>query len=194
MNSKTAGILPLALLIVLAGLSFWLDQISRYSPEEARKASLGAPDFIMDRFRAVQTNVEGQPIYTVRADQLKHYAAADFSELFNAELHDYTPQRPALTVNAEQARLQHQQEELTFSRKVVMIREASADSSRLTLTTSAMTVLPKQGKAYGNQAMDLRDDTMHVTAVGFDMDKNARLIRLHSRVRAVYVAPNQASR
>ena len=194
MNSKTAGALPLVLLVLLAGLSFWLEQISSYSPESARKAALGEPDFIMDRFRAVQTNPDGIPIYTVRAAQLKHYAAADFSELAQAELHDYTPQRPPLTVNAEHARLQHQQDQLTFSRKVVLVREASAETSRLTLSTTAMTVLPKQGKAFGNQPLDLRDDTMHVTAVGFDMDKNARRIRLHSRVRAVYVAPNQVSR
>ena len=193
MNSKTAGALPLALLILLAGLSFWLEQISNYSPEAARKASMGEPDFIMDRFRAVQTNVQGVPIYTVRANQLKHYASADFSELFHAELHDYTPLRPPLMVNAEYAKLQHQQDELTFSKKVVMVREASTDTSRLTLTTTAMTVLPKQGKAFGNEALDLRDDAMHVTAVGFDMDKNARLIRLHSRVRAVYVLPKQGS-
>ena len=194
MNSKTAGLLPLALLIVLAGLSYWLDQISRYSPEDARKAAKGVPDFVMDRFRAVQTGVDGKPLYTVTADKLKHYSPADFSELFTAEMHDFTPLRPPLTVRSEVAQMNHQTEELYFSRQVVMVREPVPGSSRLTLKTSAMTVWPKQGKAFGKAPMDLQDDTMRVTAVGFDIDKNARLIRLHSRVRATYVNPNARPR
>lgn len=194
MNSKSAGLLPVALLVVLAGLSYWLEQISRYSPDDARKAAKGVPDFVMDKFRAIQTGVDGKPVYTITADKLKHYSPADYSELFIARLYDLTPNRPPMSVEAETAQYNHRSEAVHFARKVVLVREPVPGSPRLTLITSAMTVLPKQGKAFGNQAMSLQDDAMHVTAVGFDVDKNARLIRLHSRVKAIYAVPASTSR
>ncbi len=194
MNSRSAGLLPLVLLVLLAGISYWLEGISRFAPERARQAARGVPDFVMDRFRSVQTGGDGRPLYTITAEQLRHYAPTEQSELSRAELRDLTPERPPLTVRAETARYLHLSEVVHFAQQVVMIREAWRDTPRMTLTTSDMTVLPREGKASGKGALTLRDDTMQVSAVGFDADKNARIVRLHSKVKAVYVAPNKRVR
>ena len=94
-NSRSAGLLPLVLLVLLAGISYWLEGISRFAPERAHAGVRGVPDFVMDRFRSVPRRaVMAVPLYTITAEQLRHYAPTEQSELSRAELRDLTPERP----------------------------------------------------------------------------------------------------
>ncbi|MBB5019466.1 lipopolysaccharide export system protein LptC [Chitinivorax tropicus] len=180
---------PLLITAALAAGTFWLDRVSRL-PDTQRDASTGGkPDVTMERFKATQTGENGAAQYQVTAAKMQHYQQGNYTDLFTVEMVDMTPRRPPMRIVAESVRLSHNDENYYFNGITHITREADAQRSAMKLTTSKLWVWPERGVSTTDQAVDIRDDYMHITAVGMDLDRNLGTIKLKSRVRATYVKP-----
>ncbi len=85
--------LPLAILLLLAALSFWIERSVQLT-ETGSEASQTDPEGIMENFDALRTDPAGKPHYRLSAKKLKHYSGSRRTELESPPSSNSTP-KPA---------------------------------------------------------------------------------------------------
>jgi lipopolysaccharide export system protein LptC len=65
--------LPLAILLLLAALSYWIERSVQIS-DNGNGAERKDPEGIMENFDALSTDTAGRPHYRLTARKLKHYS------------------------------------------------------------------------------------------------------------------------
>jgi lipopolysaccharide export system protein LptC len=78
-----------------------------------------------------------------------------------------------------------------FNDDVKAVRLATATTSELTLTTDHLLVIPDDDIARTERPVTIVDANTHVTAVGLELDNNAKTLKLLSNVRGSYVVPKK---
>jgi len=77
---------PLALLALLAALTFWLDHIAQPTTTPRDSIMRHDPDYIVENFVAVRTRVDGTPWYQLEAKRMLHYPDDDTTHLENPRI------------------------------------------------------------------------------------------------------------
>src|SRR5512139_2318438 len=72
--------LPLAILTLLAALSFWIERSVQVTDSNGQAAQAD-PEGIMENFDALRTDLAGKPHYRLSAKKLKHYSGSRLTEL-----------------------------------------------------------------------------------------------------------------
>ena len=80
MISRGSLWLPLAVLLLLAALSFWIERSVQVTPS-GDQATQTDPEGIMENFDALRTDPTGKPHYRLTAARLKHYSGSKLTEL-----------------------------------------------------------------------------------------------------------------
>ncbi|MEW9897434.1 LPS export ABC transporter periplasmic protein LptC [Chitinivorax sp. PXF-14] len=190
MTLERGGLIaPIAVAAALAAGTYWLDRVSQLPGIEAQGAKAGVPDVTMQHFRATQTGINGVPQYIVTAQRAMHYQLGNYTDLFGVRMTDYTPNQPVMRVDAADVRVTQDDETFYFGGNVHMVRDADARSTPLNLVTTKLWSWPRKGMLKTDSAVEIWNDTMKVTAVGMELDRNTQIIKLKSRVRATYVKP-----
>ena len=100
MKRWSSAALPVTLLLALAVLSFWL----RYAPELPDERNDGKsrpdPDFIVNTATAHKLDKSGKLLYTLVADEIRHYPDDDTTDLTNPKLEYFDPTKPTVTISA----------------------------------------------------------------------------------------------
>jgi lipopolysaccharide export system protein LptC len=194
MLDRSVHAFPLALLALLAGVSVWLDRVSRVdTPQLASRASQ-QPDVRISRFDARRMDERGQVWQRIEAERFEHVpltaaATDDLSYLTRVRYTQTLAPHPAWQVSAPQARMLGQGEELGFAGAVSLWRAGVGTQPPLTLTASAVTVRPQEGVARGRGGVEFRQGNLHIAAQTFDFNNQTRVIQLAQRVRATYDKP-----
>jgi lipopolysaccharide export system protein LptC len=189
MLERMSGWVAVLILALLGAGTFWVDRASRVGETQPTLAA-GERDFFLSDFRAVQMSIVGKPQYVLVAQHMDHFPEGDIDVLTNPVFKDISPGEPTLLIKSPVARLLNPANEIIFDREVQIVRDASENSSRLVINTSALTWKIGPGTGFTDMPVDGLDDTTHVTAVGMDIDRNASRIRLHEQVRTIYVKPH----
>ena len=71
------------------------------------------------------------------------------------------------------------------------MRAATDKQSKLVLTTEHLRVIPDDHIAYTDAAVSIEDANTKLTAVGLELDDQAKTVKLKSRVRGTYVPPKK---
>lgn len=188
MIARSSLALPVLMLSVVAGLSFWLNQLVQEN-SGARHLRPNI-DFTVDQLQAADYNVDGFLRYHLQAKRLEHYPDQKLSVLDQIQLVQYQPQQPTVHVQAQRGRMLGEGETVHLDGWVHLQQDASAQNPALTLQTSQVLLQPKLGLARSDAAVELKQGPLWVQAVGFDVDQKNRVIRLHSQVKAVYANPH----
>jgi lipopolysaccharide export system protein LptC len=176
---------PVMLVAILAGLTFWLDNVAQLSPP-TRGGSRHDPDYIVDRFSAVRMSQAGVAQYTLSAARMLHYPDDDSTLLTDPVFVSYAEGRAPLTITAEQAVVSSKGEHVYFQHRVRVTRAAHGDASEMLVETPFLHVIPDDGIAKTDRAVTITDAATRVTAVGMEMNNETREIRLLSDVRGRY--------
>ena len=184
--------LPLSVLGLLVGLTFWLDQLVQ--PREARAdgSTRHDPDLMVENFSARTLDPDGSVRYTLAARKMVHYPDDDSAHLDAVKVEAFEPKQPKMTATADRGRLEQGGDRVWIEGNVVLVREGDARVGASTLTTQKLLVLPNEGKASTSSDVTLVSPQGTAQAKGMELDNNARTIKL-DRVRATYKpskAPN----
>jgi len=180
---------PLVLLTLLASLTFWLDSSVQSAPAFLNGSLRHEPDYLVEKFVAVSMSREGAPHYTLSANKMLHYPDDDSTHLeqpvfvSNDPLHSDQPQ---FRVNADQAKLSSDGENVYLSGNVVVKKEAMAGSGALTVSTQFLHLIPGLDKVITDKPLMITHESAVVNAVGMEMDNRSGVTRLLSQVRGVY--------
>jgi len=179
--------LPLLPLILLFGISYWLNQLVQPEPGKPDSRKRHEPDAIIENFSAIKLNEQGTPHFIMAANKLLHYPDDDSTELVVPHLTSLSPERPAIHAIAKRGIISSKGDEVFLHEKVEVLREASATQNELRVHTEYLHFVPDQDRADTDRTVTIMEANNKVQATGLLMDNRARTLNLLSQVRSEYV-------
>lgn len=177
---------------LLAFGSLWLLQVMQRDDQQGGfDPSQNEPDYIVEKFSFVRMTPEGKPRYLFYGAKLTHRPLGDVSEVERPIMQNMTPGEPPMTINAQMARIRHQENEVDLLGKVDILRPASPTSQYLRLKTEALTVYPDEDRMRSDQKVQMTLGDATVAGNGMEANNATRQIQFQGRGRIV-VPPSAA--
>ncbi len=191
MIERLATLFPLALLVLLAALTYWLDQAVQ-SPAVPRPTLLRHdPDYTVDKLLATRMDVTGRVRDSLYAVRMVHFPDDDSTALTRPRFISHAHGAP-MTITSQQALVSSNGGEIHFRGDVRASRAPSANNSALVVTTEYLHVLPDDNIAKTDQPVVIQDAAMTIHAVGMELNNETRVLKLNASVRGVYNNANAA--
>lgn len=146
MKAPTVSLLPLLLLTLLAGATFWLERASQLESRDDQGKGRHDPDFIIENFTTRRFNLDGSLQHSLAAKRMLHYVDDDTTEVIAPSLVHYGNSQPT-RLAANHAWISKDGKEVLLSDDVRMVRDAAAGNPPLVVTTSELRAYPDDGTA-----------------------------------------------
>jgi len=189
--TRSAITYPLALLIFLALLTFWINRTVQ--PEEPRLdgSSRHDADYIMSNFVTTQTDINGDLRYKLASTEMKHFPNDDTTELERPRYTQFATNKPYTQVQALRGRVSSDGEQVQLTGNVKLTRQAFADKGEMTLETDYLNILPNEDLVRTDSPVVIRQAPKTVIyATGMLYEKKMRTVTLLNKVRAHYERPS----
>ncbi|HHW78577.1 MAG TPA: LPS export ABC transporter periplasmic protein LptC [Xanthomonadaceae bacterium] len=185
---SVSGVLYLAGLLLLAGLSYGLLRWVESSLREPAPAESQAPVLIIERFRAVRMNIAGVREYVVEAPLLRQLPAQLGTRVEQPVLDWYQPDGEIREwrLRADQGWIAADQQSLRLEGGVVMTRTAESGKPPVEIVTRDVLIRPAE--RYAETAAPARAVTPggELRAVGVRAWLDREQLELLSEVRGYY--------
>ena len=192
LKHHSGQLFPIALLALLAALTYWLDVRLALKAERPDWRQEHRPDTIVDDFEIRRLNAEGVLQYRVKAPHLVHYPDDDSAEVTTPHITLYRPSGAPLTLLGQMAHVSAKGERVFFPGQVDIDRAASPDNQALTARTTDLTVLPEEGLASTDQHVFMTLGASELQGIGARIDNKAQTFELLANVTGRYVAQKAA--
>jgi len=186
MNDRIAIWFPIGLMLLLAGLTYWLDHSVQPPPPTRDGSNRHDPDYIIERFTATRLGIDGKPAHSLAARKMVHYPDDDSSHLEQPTFSSFQKDKPQMRITGDKALVSRDGEHVYFTGNVRVTREAFANNSELIVTTSYLHIIPDKGIANTNKPVVIRNAHTHITAIGLELNDKTRNLKLFSRVKGRY--------
>ncbi len=190
MRSPVASLLPLALMILLAAITFWLEQAVKAPAAGSDAAKRHDPDLIVENFTTVRYSAQGAPAYSLQARKMVHYPDNELTHLEAPRIASFSPDAPPTRITALQAELSKNGDEAFFYGNVVVLREAGKEQPELRVTTERLRIDQKKDTAHTDDPVVIVQGNSVLKGVGMDADRKARTFVLRSQTRGSFVRQN----
>lgn len=178
--------LPMAILLLLAALSFWIERSVQVT-SNGNHATETDPEGIMENFDALRTDATGQPQYRLTARKLKHYSGSKLTELDAPRFVQLDARSGDVSIVAQQATVSPDGNEVDLRGEVVVERAARAGQSVMSLRTARLLVFPERNLLRAPGAVDMVDKNLNLRAGAMEYNAQQRVIKLTGRVKARYI-------
>ncbi len=185
MTDKLSLWLPVAILAMLAALSFWIDQSVREAGGH-NGVNLKEPDSIVENFLAVSTDVTGTPRYQLAADKLSHFTNSKLTLLDKPKFTHIHPSQGEMQISSSKASVSPDGDKVVFTGQVNVLRPGLRDRAEMSMQTSNLEVLTQKSEAHTQEPVIIRQPGMQVTANGLHLFANSRVLKLKGRVKVEY--------
>lgn len=179
--------LPLAILVLLAGLSFWIERSVNFSAS-GQASTRTDPEGIMENFDALRTDETGRPHYRLSARTLKHYSNSKLTELESPRFALLDAQASDVRVDAQQATVSADGNEVDLQGDVKVVRAGQGTQSDLTMNTARLLVYPDRDLLRAPGSVLINDATLNLRAGAMEYNARQRVIKLTGRVKARYIS------
>lgn len=172
MKFSTNRLFPLALMLALALLTFWLERTVR---EEQPHPSLRRhdPDYLVEQFVLTKYNAAGILESTLTAAKMVHYPDDDSTELVAPRVVQAKPNEPRMTLSADRGTLSNNGEEIFLFGNALLVREAGAGKpearvqssflhvvgARSLVRTDREVTVSEPGRALSGRGMEYHNET-----------------------------------
>ncbi len=191
MRDRFALWLPMALLVMLALLTFWIDQSVKEAGSR-NEVNLEEPDSIVESFLAVSTDAAGVPRYRLTAEKLSHFSGNKLTLLDNPRLTHFHEKQGEMQISSSKASVTPDGERVVFTGQVNLLRPAAEGENEMSMQTSYLEVQTGKNEAFTGQPVVIRQPGMQITAAGLHLFADTRVLKLKGRVKAQYQNANRA--
>ena len=186
MKTRLPALFPVALMLSLAALTYWLDLTVNESGAVRERAASTDPDFVIDDFRVTRLNAAGHADYVLTAKRMEHYRDDDVTRVDLPALVHYAPGAPPVRVEAQRGIVTGSGDVTEFYDNVTVRRDAAAGQPEREMATGYLKVLPDDATASTDREVTIRQGQSVLTGRGMEYDNNARVFRLLGQVRGTY--------
>ena len=179
MKDRAASLFPLAMLLLLAALTFWLNRVVQ--GDNPRGPQRHDPDYWVERFEVRRFDIDGKLQHTIVADKLLHYPDDDTTIV--AMPHVTYHQQPPSEIFARMAYVGRDGKEVDLVDEVQVIRHGATDESRPTvLETRTLKIFPDDERGHTNDPVVITQGLSVMHGTGLDIDNRSGITVLHGRV------------
>lgn len=186
MSDRIRKWFPVLFLLLLAVLSYWLENKVRLSGLSEAENAGHVPDVIVEDFTATKLGLDGKPHQSLAAQQLLHYPDDGSTKLVLPRLLLRSPGQPDIHVGADWALLSDNGEDVYLHDRVLVRRDAYAGHSRMDASTDYLHLNPDAHTGDTSQPVRIKDAKIDIHAVGMTFNDQTRVVRLLSHVHADY--------
>ncbi len=188
MNFRVNNLLPILLVLLLAGLTLWL-RVAVEQTEPSRAASnRHDADVIVDNFKLVRMSPAGTPLYSMNAQRMTHYPDTDTSELVLPAFFKRGPDGVTMSVTANSAVITPDASEARFRGNVQLRRSAIGEQPPMLAQTEFLHLLADKDLLVTDQRVTIQEGSTVFSGVGMEFNRAARKIQLHSQVKGHFNA------
>jgi len=193
-GTRAAITFPLALLVFLALLTFWINRAVQPPLPKLDGSSRHDPDYIMSNFVTTQTDVNGDLRYKLSAIEMRHFPDDDSTELQRPRYTQFSVGKPYTEVEGMRGFVSSDGEEVRLFDNVKVTRQAFADKGEMTVETDYLKIRPNEEKVTTDRPVVIRQAPKTVIyATGMVYEKKQKTVTLLNKVRAHYERPAAAS-
>lgn len=166
------------MLLLLAGLTLWLERTSQ--PDAvSQRAARHDPDYVIDNFTARRFDAEGKLYQTLEARQMRHYPDDDSTEADLPRMVYHTEQKTFL--NSDTAWIDSGAKTIVLKENVRVTRE-NAKGPPTQITTSILTVLPDDEIARTQAPVTITQGQTVINGKGLEVNNKTQVSVLGGRV------------
>jgi len=188
MISRGSLWLPLAILLLLAALSFWAERLVEVTANGSASPTRTDPEGIMENFDAMRTDAAGKPQYRLSARKLRHYSNSKLTELEFPRFTQLDAQSGNVSAAANEATVSPDGHEVDLRGDVLVERAARPGQPRMTLRSARLLVYPDRNLLRSPGPVEIHDATLNARADAMEYDAKQRLVKLTGRVHARYIS------
>jgi lipopolysaccharide export system protein LptC len=189
MRFSTTRLFPLALMLALALLTFYLERTVREeeSPPALRRHD---PDYLVTNFTTTTYNAAGAAETVMSAERMVHYPDDDTTELFAPRVVQAKPNQPRYSVRADRGQLSRDGDEIFLYDSVLLVRDASAEGPEARMTTEFLHVLRDRALVRTDREVKIVEGSRSLQGRGMEYNNDTRSLVLRSDVVARF-GPNE---
>ncbi|MBL8429851.1 MAG: LPS export ABC transporter periplasmic protein LptC [Dechloromonas sp.] len=192
MKHWPSQLFPVIVLMILAGLSFWLQSTVDRGETKSDGKFRHDPDATAENFTVRRFGENGQVKYRLTAPYLVHYPDDDTSEVKSPTLISYRPDGATVTVTGDQAKVTAKGETIFLWDNVSVTRAATPGRQEMVARMPDLTAQPEAGLAFTGSPVEITQGQSWVKGVGIHIDNNNSTLVLQSQVRGQYIRPRAA--
>jgi lipopolysaccharide export system protein LptC len=178
MNDRTIPLLPLGILLLLAGMTFWLSSYVENQGIEKANNKRNDPDVVIEKFSAQKLSPAGEVQYVVTADKMTHYPLDDSAVLEKIVFTATTPGRPKTVARAPRGISKNGGDEIVMEGGVMIDSAAAGRSPAMQLKTPKLTVLPEQNIARSTDGVAIESVQGVMNAASFELNNATQELKM----------------
>lgn len=183
---------PIALVLLLAALSYWLAVVSSPTEEDKSGRFRHDPDAYIAKFTVRTFNEAGIKRDVLSGTYAEHYPDDESIMIQKPILvHNNGNDVPATKVRSNVALINSDQSEIELKGDVVGNRPAYGDRKSVTFLTSQIMVYPDEERAETTHRVKIYEGKSWMAGTGFDMDNVTQTYNFHSNVEGSRVTETQ---
>ena len=181
--------ISLIIILALALLSIWLQDIFKETPIVKIKKDKHFPDYFMENFSITSMDENGQPSYVLTAQRMEHFADDDSAELVKP-LIEFQDTNGNWSIAADRAHLLGDKSVIHLYDNVKVTRMNSASSGSLAIETSYLKIHTENKIAETDRQAHIKTRDLELDTLGMVFDNSQGILQLMSKVKGSY-APVQ---
>lgn len=186
MKLRINNLLPLLMVLFLAGMTLWLRQTIEQPPPEKAALKRHDPDTIVDNFTMVRLGPSGSPRYSISARKMQHYPDNDATEVEQPRFLRRDSDGTSFTVTSDRGTMTADAAEAKFYGNVLLQREMP-NRPLLQARTEFLHLLAEKNIARTDRHVTIKEGNNVFSGVGMELNKTTRQFSLFSQVRGSYV-------
>jgi len=181
MKDRASTLIPLVLLIFLAGASFWLNRVIQ--ADNPKGPQRHAPDYFVENFKISRFDSTGKLQHTIVAKKMTHYADDDTTVVDEPHM-TYYRQSP-MEIVARTALIGMDGKEIDLINKVRVVRHTADDSPPTVMETNTLKLFPDEERGYSNSPVVITQGQSIMNGSGLDFDNGTSKSVLRGRVTGI---------
>ena len=187
MYGRPTILFPLALLALLALLTFWIQRTVQPPAPKLDGSNRHDPDYILNNFVTTRTDTKGNLRYKLVASEMKHYPDDDSTELQHPHFTHYAPGKPYTQIEGQRGFVSSDGENIQFMDNVKVVRQAFKDRGEMVVLTEFLNIEPKKDLVTTDRPVVITQAPKTVIhAIGMVYDKKQQTVKLLKNVRVHY--------
>ena len=183
MRLSTTRLFPLALMLALALLTFYLERAVRVDDQHP-SLRRHDPDYRLTNFTTTTYNREGQAETMLSATQMVHYPDDDSTALSAPRVVQSKPAEARLTMEADRGVLSSGGGEIFLYDNVVLVREADALRPQTRITTSFLHILRERSLVRTDREVHIVEHRRSISGRGMEYYNESSEFLLRNDVQA----------
>lgn len=177
---------PIAIMALLAGLTFWLARVTQTDTTPANWRERHDPDYTIEDFTLKRFDAQGKLQHTLQARRMTHYPDNDATELEQPRITALGG--PALVfLKANRGTVGPDGQVVVLRDAVEARRDAAPGLPAARFTTTEATLYPDDEYLTTQASVTLTQGASTVTGTGFELNNKTQAAVLHAGVRATYL-------